>query len=505
MADIKGTLKGFYERFQNLPASQKFLIISSFLGLLIVFGVTSVYLTKTNYAVLYSGLNQEDMAAILTELDNEGIKYKVGKDGSSILVPEGQVRDIRLKLSAKGIPSKGIIGYEIFDKTGIGVSNFQQQVNYKRAVEGELVRTILRMKNITDARVHIAFPEKSIFIKEEEEPSASVFIKLKPGTDITPEQILAIRNLVAASVERLKASNVVIIDDRGRDLTALVEEDEFTGLNEKQLEIVYQFERNLEKKVLKTLSEAIGYGKVKVVVSAEMDFTKQEKKEEIYDPDMTAVVSQQKRKERTTGTGVGGIPGATANIPPGAGVQAGGNINTEKSEVVTNFEVSKKEIYTVDYAPKVKKVSVGIVIDKSVENVNLKELENLVIAAAGLNKERGDKVSIVALPFQKPEFVEYVDYSEYIKLGVYAFIALLAFIAFIILLRRLPKRERVIAEASAPPGKVPTAQELEAVADLEAIREKAKEVIVIDTIANIAKEEPGKVAKIIKTWLKEKR
>ncbi len=505
MADFRDTLRNFYEKFQNLPTAQKFVIIASSIGALVILGIASFYLTKTDYAILYSGLNQEDMAAILTELDKEGIKYKIGKDGTSILVPENQVRDIRLKLSAKGIPSKGIIGYEIFDQTGIGISNFQQQVNYKRAIEGELVRTILRMKNITDARVHIAFPEKSIFIREEEEPSASVFIKLKPGTEITQEQIVAIRNLVAASVERLKPSNVVIIDDRGRDLTALIDEDEFTGLSEKQLEIVYQFEKNLEKKILKTLSEAIGYGKVKVVVSAEMDFTKQEKKEEIYDPDMTAVVSQQKKKERTTGTGIGGVPGATANIPPGAGVQGGGNINTEKSEVITNFEVSKKEVYTVDYAPKVKKISVGILIDREVENINLKEIEDLVVAAAGLDKERGDKVSIVALPFQKPEFEEYVDYSEYIRLGVYAFMALLAFIAFIILLKKLPKREKVVTEPATAPGKVPTAQELEAVADLEAIREKAKEVIVIDTIANIAKEEPAKVAKIIKSWLKEKR
>ncbi len=507
MADVRESIRGLVERFKQLPATQKFLIITSALGLIIILGVASVYLAQPNYSILYSGLSQEDMVAILTELDKEGVKYKIGKDGRTILVPEGQVRDIRLKLSAKGIPSKGIIGYEIFDKTGIGISNFQQQVNYKRAIEGELVRTILRIKNITDARVHIAIPEKSIFLREEEEPSASVFIKLKPGTDITREQIIAIRNLVASSVERLRPSNVVIIDDRGRDLTALLDEgDEFKGVSEKQLKIVSEFERKLEKKILKALSETIGYDKVKVVVSAEMDFTKMEKKEEIYDPDMTAVVSQQKKKERTTGTGIGGIPGATANIPPGAGAGGGGTINTEKSEVTTNFEVSKKEIYTADYAPKIKRISVGVLIDKNAEkDVDLKKLEDMIVAAAGLNVERGDKISIVSVPFQKPEFVEYVDYSEYVRWGVYAFMALLAFIAFVILMRKLGRRERVTVKAPPTPAKVPTAGELESVAGLEAIREKAKEVIVIDTITNIAKEEPNKVAKIIKSWLKETR
>jgi len=154
-------------------------------------------------------------------------------------------------------------------------------------------------------------------------------------------------------VERLKPSNVVIVDDRGRDLTAILDDDDdFKGISEKQLKIVSEFEKKLERKILKALSETLGYDRVKVVVSAEMDFTKMEKREELYDPDMTAVVSQQKKKERTTGTGVAGIPGATANIPPGAGAGGGGTINTEKSEVITNFEVSKKEIYTADYAPK---------------------------------------------------------------------------------------------------------------------------------------------------------
>jgi len=150
MADIRENIRNLTEKFKQLPTLQKFLIIASALGLIIILGVASVYLTQPNYAILYSGLSQEDMVAILTELDKEGVKYKIGRDGQTVLVPENQVRDIRLKLSAKGIPSKGIIGYEIFDKTGIGISNFQQQINYKRAIEGELVRTILRIKNITD-------------------------------------------------------------------------------------------------------------------------------------------------------------------------------------------------------------------------------------------------------------------------------------------------------------------------------------------------------------------
>ncbi|RME08213.1 MAG: flagellar M-ring protein FliF, partial [Aquificota bacterium] len=193
MADIRETLNNLKDRFTALSTAQKITLIAVpvlVLGALIAIATLA---TKPSYTVLYSGLSQEDMSAVMAELDKEGLSYKVGQDGRSILVPEKQARDIRLKLAAKGIPSKGIVGYEVFDKTGIGVSDFQNQVNFKRAVEGELSRTILRMAGIDDVRVSIGMPQKSIFLREEEEPTASVFIKLKPGHELTPEQVKAIR------------------------------------------------------------------------------------------------------------------------------------------------------------------------------------------------------------------------------------------------------------------------------------------------------------------------
>jgi len=322
------------------------------------------------------------MNAVLTELDKEGISYRIGRDGRTVLVPENRVRDIRLKLAAKGVPSKGVIGYELFDRSGIGVSEFQQRVNFKRAVEGELIRTILRFRNIEDARVHIALPERSIFLREEKEPSASVFIKLRPGTDLTPEQISAIRNLVAASVENLKPRNVIVIDDRGRNLTAALEEKR--EIPSRQLKIRREFERELENKIQSALEAALGYGNVKVRVSAELDFRKVQKREEIYDPDMTAVVSEQKRKERTTGVPAGGVPGAAANIPPGTGaVQGQGGVITEKKETITNYEVSKKEVVEVNPTLRIQRLSVGVIINGSPEDVDVKKVESIVSAAAG--------------------------------------------------------------------------------------------------------------------------
>ena len=175
MAELREVINNLRDKFTNLTLTQKLLVIGIPTLALVFLILIATLATKPNYTTLYAGLSQEDMSAIMAELDKEGVSYKVGQDGRSILVPENQARDVRLKLAAKGIPSKGIVGYEVFDKNNIGVSDFQNQVNFKRAVEGELARTILRMTGVEDVRVNIGMPQKSIFVREEEEPTFSLF------------------------------------------------------------------------------------------------------------------------------------------------------------------------------------------------------------------------------------------------------------------------------------------------------------------------------------------
>ncbi len=501
MADWRETLNTLRERFNALTTVQKAVIIGIPIALISLIATVVVYSLQPEYAVLYTGLNPDDMNAILTELDKEGVDYKIGRDGRTIYVPEDKVRDLRLKLAAKGIPSKGIVGYELFDRGAIGLSEFQQRVNFKRAIEGELARTILRFRNIEDARVHIALPEKSIFLRDEKEASASVFIRLKPGTEITPEQVKAIRNLVAASVEDLKPENVVVIDDRGRNLTALLEEEEDpTAITNRQLKIKKQFERDLEKKIQTALEEVLGFGNVKVRVSAELDFSRTKRKEEIYDPEMTAVVSEQKKKEKIIGMPVGGIPGAEANIPPGTGaVVQGQQTITERKESITNYEVSKKEIYTVDPTLKIKRLSVGVIVNSELENIDIKNIEKIVVAYAGIDPNRGDTVSVVAIPFKKPEVIAPVPPEPLWKrllIPVLVGAVLGALILFGIL--RLLRR-RVPEEV--PPEVPPEAAET--ITGAEAVRETARELEIVKTVTEVAKKEPKKVAALLKLWLRE--
>ncbi len=500
MADARKTLNNLKDRFLALSTPQKIALIAIPILTLVALIALITLATKPNYTVLYSGLSQEDMSAIMVELDKEAINYKVGQDGRSILVPEQQARDIRLKLAAKGIPSKGIVGYEVFDRTGMGVSDFQNQVNFKRAVEGELARTILRMSAIEDVRVNIGMPQRSIFLREEEEPTASVFVKLKPGYELTPEQVKAIRNLVSASVPRLKPKNVVVVDDKGRDLAAMLEEAEST-VQDRELRLKAEFERRLEREVQRALEEAIGFGTVKVKVSADLDFTRREQREEMYDPDMTAVVSQQKKKERATTGGIAGVPGAQANIPPGAGAVAGaGQVLTERSETITNYEVSKKEVYSVDPIIKVRRLSVGVLVDSNIKDLDLEKIRRIVSASAGIDTQRGDVITVEAIPFQRPAFEKQApDYGNYIKLGLLAFLVLAISLASLLILRKLLKKKEETTLRllqSQPP--------LEAIEGAEELRMKAEKVQAIEAIVKTAKEEPEKVARIIKGWLRSK-
>ncbi|MDW8434117.1 MAG: flagellar basal-body MS-ring/collar protein FliF [Aquificaceae bacterium] len=501
MADAREALNNLKERFLALSTLQKALVIGIPIATLGILLTLITFATRPTYTILYSGLSQEDMSAVMSELDKDGVSYKVGQDGRSILVQEQQARDIRLRLAAKGIPSKGIVGYEVFDKTGIGVSDFQNQVNFKRAVEGELARTILRMSGVEDARVNIGMPQKSIFVREEEEPTASVFLRLKPGHELTVEQVKAIRNLVSASVPRLKPQKVVVVDDKGRDLTALIEEEE-DYIREKELKLKLEFEKRIERDVQRALEEVLGYGSVRVKVSADLDFTRREQKEEVYDPDMTAIVSQQKKKELTTAGGVAGVPGAQANIPPGVGAAAGpGQVITDKSETITNYEVSKKEVHTVEPIIKIRRLSVGVMVDANIKNLDVEKIRRIVTASAGINAQRGDVVTVEAIAFQRPPVEKPApDFEKYIRIGLLTLLVLVIVGISIVLLRRTMKKKEEIIKA--PPIPVPTTPTMEILESAEEIRMKAEKVEAVEAIVKTAKQEPEKVAKILRGWLR---
>ncbi len=333
MAEKKFDIKDLQEKIKPHLNVKNIALLVAALSLVAILG-TIVFknVTEEKYAVLYTGLSPDDAGQILTVLQEERIPYRVEGNGTIIMVPEDKVYDIRLKLAAKGLPSGKSVGFEIFEEPKMGTTQFQEQVNYLRAIEGELERTIKQVDAVMDAKVNIALPKDSIFVREEDEAKASVLIKLYPGKDLTQEQVKAIVFLVSHAVPKLHPENVTVIDNRGRVLSDLLEDEEKAVVSGKSLEIKRKLEKQIEKSVYSMLARALGPNKVVVKATVELETGKKLQQDEIYDPDKTAVVSERKiqEKEISYKEQQAGVPGTTTNVPPVLDLTGQGNIKTKR-------------------------------------------------------------------------------------------------------------------------------------------------------------------------------
>jgi flagellar M-ring protein FliF len=525
LEDIKNKLPENIREFisvRNIAIALSGLLLISLLGFIAIKAFS-----KEDYAVLYTHLNPDDAGSILSVLQEEHIPYKVEGDGSIILVPKDKVYEIRLKLAAKGLPSSQTVGFEIFEEPKMGITHFQENINYLRALEGELARTIREIDAVQSARVNIALPKESIFIRETDEPKASVVVKLWPGRELTKEQIKAIVFLVSHAVPRLKPENVTVVDNKGRVLSDILEEDKLeTG---KTIEIKRKLEKQIEKNVYAILSKALGPDKVAVKASVDIEVGNFRQREEIYDPDRTAVVSERKIQENEQGvkTPPAGAPGTATNVPPVVqGATASERTQRSKKDITKNYDVTKTLVDTEKPIFRIRRVTVGVLLDgkyikektedgKTVEKfvpLSKEELEQykaLVESVVGFNPERGDKITVVSVPFSKAaaeEFFPYAEEKEKMNLiiagGIIFLILVLAGLLFFILKKK--KKEK---EITAPiPGVSP-----EAAAGIYAMHEKEMEELRIERepiykkILEVSEESPELIAKLLSKWLKEEK
>lgn len=507
---------------RNIALAVAALTLVAILGTILLKNVS-----KEDYAVLYTGLSPDDAGQILTVLQEENIPYKVEGNGTIILVPKNKVYDIRLKLAAKGIPSGKSVGFELFEEPKMGTTQFQEQVNFLRAIEGELERTIKQIDAVMDAKVNIALPKDSIFVREEDEAKASVLIKLYPGKDLTKEQVKAIVFLVSNAVPKLKPENVSVIDNRGRVLSDLIDNEEEI-VSDKNLEIKRKLEKQIERSVYSMLAKALGPDKVVVKATVELETGKQLKQDEIYDPDKTAVVSERKIQEKETSYAKqqAGVPGTTTNVPPVVDITGTGNIQTkkERKDQTKNYDVSKSLIKTEKQIFKIKKISVGVLIDgkyveEKDENGNvvkkfvprsqeeIKLYEELVKGAIGFNPERGDQVKVASVPFEAPPQIEIAEEGLTPKnlillgaIGILSLVIILLLIAVILKMKK-SKKEEAIATATIQAG-------AEGISGMEALH-KIEESMGLESepvyqkILEIAEKNPELIADLISKWLKE--
>lgn len=384
--------------FNKLSMQQKFMLGGIVIVTLVLLGVTLFFLNEPSYSTLYTGLAQEDASKVVESLTAQKIPYKLEDNGQTIKVQKEKVYETRLSLASKGIPSTGIIGYEIFDKTTMGMSEFMQKLNYKRAIEGELARTIMQQEGVEGVRVHIVIPQKAVFKEEEKPPTASVVLKLRNSNALTKNNILAITNLVSSSVEGLTPGHISIIDTKGRLLSKDNEEGSLAVSSAKQYEVKQSIENYLAQKAQSILDNVLGYGNAMIQITADVDFAQVEKTMETYDPDGQVAVSEQIIKGENNGRSA-----------------ADSNAQVSQNSTV-NYEISKTIQKVVEGSGNIKRLSVSTVINyasKEVKNGDkvevtyeprsdeqMRKLEEIVKNAVGIDTKRNDQFSIVNLSFE---------------------------------------------------------------------------------------------------------
>jgi flagellar M-ring protein FliF len=398
------------------------LIISISL-LVIATGIAAYFIFKPKYTVLFSGLDTSDAAAISSYLKKENIKFKIEGDGDTILVAGTSVPKLRLDIAGKGMPKGTGVGFELFDKKDLTVTDFGEKLKYHRALEGELARTISSLETVKIARVHLVIPKKSVFANKEEPASASVVITTMYGKDLTQDQVKGIQHLVASSIQGLQPDKVQITDHTGKSLvTFTTEQALFANKLEMNEQRQRDFEKRLEKDLQGLLNPILGEGNVLVNVKAELNFDEKEMNIETYAPTDEAgtkhdpVVRSEKlvteKYEKNSNEIVRGIPGTKNNVPSFTGVDVEGIQDTGprkdyvKEDKTINYEVSRMVEKVKKATGVIRKISVAVVVNKDLSPQERAVLRQTVTVASGIDTERGDQVIITGIKFSTSRYVD---------------------------------------------------------------------------------------------------
>ncbi len=444
MAFWDSALAQLRQLWGGLTAAQRGVLIAVTAALAAGFAALTFWAGTPEYSVLYGKLSVDDAAQVAERLKTEGIPYRLQDGGRTVLVPAPQVYDLRLLLAGEGVPQGGVVGFEIFDQSGFGMTDFAQKVNYTRALEGELTRTIRRLDGVEGARVHLVLPERRLFEAEQQPASASVVLQLSPGRRLGGKQIQGVVYLVSSSVQGLAPDGVTVVDTQGNVLYQ-ASGDEPGLLAASQLEFKRAYEKEMERRVRELLERVLGSGTAVVQVSARFDFDRVEETSEVFDPEAVAVRSEERQSESSSGAaGPAGVPGVASNVggaQPTAG--AGGGASSRESETV-NYEVSKKVTRVQKTPGALTRQSVAVAVDGTYREAEggakefvprtaeeLAQFRSLVEKAVGHDGTRGDEVEVTSIPFRPAETLEPPRgvwgpelLPGLVKYGVFALVAL---------------------------------------------------------------------------------
>lgn len=505
-----GLIARVRERWQALNQTQRVVSVLVAAGILACLFYLGQVLVRPAYTTLFTGLEPEDAGGIVEKLKAMNVPYELADQGKTIKVPESQVHEVRIQLASSGVLAGSGKGFELFDQNKFGKTDFDQQVDYQRALQEELRRTIVRLEGVEQARVHLVIPQKSVFIGEQGTPSASVALKLKPLVRLEPGQVQGICDLLVGSVEGLKPENVHIIDTEGNVLSdSLSSSDPAASVARATLEhqaARREYEKELEKRIKQMLTQILGQNQAVAMVTAELDFDqKQVTSSTSSNPD-NVKVSEHTVTESGTGVEYGGAVGAESNMTTIPALQGSGSSNYSREESTVNYQVDTKQETVVTAPGSVRRLSVAVVVNNANGPVDVQKVRDVVAAAIGYDQDRGDNIEVTEMAFDSSyqEKVEAemarseAEAKEKERLYTYVLAgagALAALLLVVFLLKWRLSARRVLAEEEREEFIPVKAAEIDQ--EQKARDDKQSE------IREVARERPQEVAEIIKVWLKE--
>lgn len=405
----------------NLSLGKRIGLLALVAGTIIGFAVLLAWTGKPEFKLLYSNLTPEDASQIVSKLNERKIPYELTAEGTAVLVPKDRIYEMRMALAAQGLPQGSGVGFEIFDEAKLGMTEFVQNVNYQRALQGELARTINRFQEVESSRVHIVMAKKSLFAGEEQKATASVVLHLKPGRSLGKRQVQAVVHLVSSGIPGLNPDNVTVVDNYGNMLAGREADLPLGSASIEQFEYRRKVENTLQKRIETMLETVLGPNKAIVRIACDLDFKRYEEREERYQPGNQVVRSEQVRSEsaRNRDAARGGEPGVVSSLNTAtAGAAAGAGNERSRQDRTVNYEIGKVTSHTIEPVGTIDRVSVAVVVDGTYQTVKdaegnpttqyvsrspeeIAKLENIVKRAVSFDAGRGDDVSVVNIPFEK--------------------------------------------------------------------------------------------------------
>lgn len=417
-------LEQIKEIWNRLPMAGRIATVGAAVATLGLIGAMVYYGSQPDYGVLFSDLKPADAQTIVEKLKAAAIPYTISNGGTTVLVPHEKIPELRLQMASEGALSGGHVGFDLFDKTSFGATDFAQQINYRRAIEGELAKTLEGMDEVESARVHLTPKKESVFSEKEEGAKASVMLKVKQNKELSSERTDAVVSLIASSIEGLDASDISVMDTRGRLLVAAGKGkggNGDAGAFHAQLEAKQKYESENAARIIALLEPVVGENRVRADVAADIDFSQIEQSEEKYNPQSQVVRSQQNTQEarNSANPNQSGIVGARSNNPtttaspsPAASPSPGTSpTGDQRSASTVNYEIDKTMKKTVGGGGRVNRMTVSVVVDNKIVEGNeiartpdeIKQIQDLVGAAVGVDANRGDSVVVQTMPFSKPQ------------------------------------------------------------------------------------------------------